>query len=318
MAKTAPTARLFVAGYDISGDVGAIDNVAITRPLFDVTGADKSAVERIYGTVRDGDIGFSSWWDVATGYMFDALAAIPTTDQYAMLTLGVTAGSPAANLIAKQANFAMKREQGGALSASTSLLGNGRALEWGNLLTTGKQTFSGAGNGTAWEETSYRPTAKDITSSSVANPTVITCTGHGMISGDSVLIAGHEGSTPAVDGSYTVTRVNDDTFTVPVNVSSGGTGGTATKTSTNHGAAAYLQVFSIGSGTVNLKVQDSADNSTYADVTGLGFTGATGRTVERVATSSSTAIIRAYTRLNVSGTFTAAVVAVAICRFPLI
>jgi hypothetical protein len=66
-----------------------------------------------------------------------------------------------------------------------------------------------------------------ITSSSVANPTVITCTGHGLTTGDQVSISGHTGSTPALDGQYTITNTGTNTFTIPVNVTVGGTGGVA-------------------------------------------------------------------------------------------
>lgn len=73
--------------------------------------------------------------------------------------------------------------------------------------------------------------AVTIVSSSVANPTVITTlTPHGYISGDTATIAGHTGSTPAVDGSRVVTVLTDTTFSVPVNVSVAGTGGTITRT----------------------------------------------------------------------------------------
>ena len=66
-----------------------------------------------------------------------------------------------------------------------------------------------------------------IVSSSVANPTVITCTGNVPFSNsDVVYISGHTGSTPAIpDGEYTISNVSGATFTIPVNVSSGGTGG---------------------------------------------------------------------------------------------
>jgi len=66
-----------------------------------------------------------------------------------------------------------------------------------------------------------------ITSSSVANPTVITTSAnHPFANGDVVNIQGHTGSTPAVSGSYTISNVTAASFTVPVNVTTGGTGGT--------------------------------------------------------------------------------------------
>jgi hypothetical protein len=67
-----------------------------------------------------------------------------------------------------------------------------------------------------------------IATSSIANPTVITTTlAHGFTSGDTVTIAGHTGSTPAISGDYVLTVTGTTTFTVPVNVTTGGTAGTA-------------------------------------------------------------------------------------------
>ena len=66
-----------------------------------------------------------------------------------------------------------------------------------------------------------------ITSSSVANPSQILCAAsHGLATGDSVLIAGHSGSSPSINGRHVVTLVDADEFTIPVNVTVGGTGGT--------------------------------------------------------------------------------------------
>ena len=69
-----------------------------------------------------------------------------------------------------------------------------------------------------------------ILTSSVANPTVVTTEEpHGIVSGQTVTIANHVGSTPAVSGAYTATRTGANTFTVPVNVTVGGTGGTVAR-----------------------------------------------------------------------------------------
>ena len=65
-----------------------------------------------------------------------------------------------------------------------------------------------------------------VVSSSVANPTVITCTGNvPFANGDVVSIVGHTGSTPSISGTYTISNVSGATFTIPVSVSSGGSGG---------------------------------------------------------------------------------------------
>lgn len=63
-----------------------------------------------------------------------------------------------------------------------------------------------------------------ITAISVANPTQITSVNHGLTTGDTIYIV-NSNSTPTVDGQRTVTVVNADNFTVPVNVTTAGTRG---------------------------------------------------------------------------------------------
>jgi hypothetical protein len=72
-----------------------------------------------------------------------------------------------------------------------------------------------------------------------------------------------------------------------------------TTASAAFGAQAYLQVFAPFTGTdATVKVQDSADNVTFADVTGLTFTQITAApTSERLATASG-ATIRRYLRVS--------------------
>jgi hypothetical protein len=72
-----------------------------------------------------------------------------------------------------------------------------------------------------------------IISSSIANPTVITATNHGFINGEIVIISGHTGSTPNINGSHTITYINANSFSIPVNVTVGGTGGVATSSPEN-------------------------------------------------------------------------------------
>lgn len=64
-----------------------------------------------------------------------------------------------------------------------------------------------------------------ITAISIANPTQVTSANHGLTTGEAVLIAGTN-STPALTGPYTVTVLDGNTFTVPVNVTVAGTTGT--------------------------------------------------------------------------------------------
>lgn len=79
--------------------------------------------------------------------------------------------------------------------------------------------------------------------------------------------------------------------------------------STANGAKAFLHVTAFTGTNVTVKVQESADNSTWADC--ITFAQATGVTSE-AATAAST--IDRYLRVNISGTFTSVTFAVAIAR----
>lgn len=72
------------------------------------------------------------------------------------------------------------------------------------------------------------PSAKTITSSSVADPTLITTsTAHALSVGSVIVIAGHSGSTPSINKAYAVTAIpSSTTFNIPESVTVGGTGGT--------------------------------------------------------------------------------------------
>jgi hypothetical protein len=61
------------------------------------------------------------------------------------------------------------------------------------------------------------PIPSPISSITVANPTVVTDVAHGLVTNDQIFISGSN-STPSIDGVYTITRIDADTFTIPVNV----------------------------------------------------------------------------------------------------
>lgn len=87
-------------------------------------------------------------------------------------------------------------------------------------------------SGQAPHLTSVRVTpAVAIVASSIAAATVLeTLTPHYFVSGDTVAIAGHVGSTPAVDGTRVVTVIDALHVSIPVAVTIAGTGGTITRT----------------------------------------------------------------------------------------
>jgi hypothetical protein len=107
-----------------------------------------------------------------------------------------------------------------------------------------------------------------ITSNSLANPSVVTTpVPHGLTTGDIIFIAGVITSSPTINGERTVTVISPTTFSVPVNVVTGGTGGTFVRANSSGGGVGYQQVsaFSGFTGFVG-KIRDSPDDITYADL----------------------------------------------------
>lgn len=87
--------------------------------------------------------------------------------------------------------------------------------------------------------------------------------------------------------------------------------------SLSFGWQAYLQVFSFTGTSCTVKLQESSDNGAgdaFADITGGSFTAATGRTVERLASSSATATVERYVRIVTTGTFSSCSFAVVFNR----
>lgn len=73
----------------------------------------------------------------------------------------------------------------------------------------------------------YDSSSGTITGNTVANPTVITSASHGLVSGQSVIIEGSNSVPPITDGTYVVTVIDANTFSVPFNVTTTpGTAGT--------------------------------------------------------------------------------------------
>lgn len=83
----------------------------------------------------------------------------------------------------------------------------------------------------------------------------------------------------------------------------------------SQGWAAYLHLFAFTGTSITIKMQDSADNGTFTDITGASFTAASVKSAQRLAAPSATATVRRYVRLVSSGTFTNAVYAVNFVRY---
>lgn len=140
--------NLYCGGYDLSGDVGALNNIRGGPSPLVVTGIDKEAYERI-GGLRDGGLEFMSFFNKAAGQAHPVQSALPRTDVIVVATVGTTLGNPAAAVVAKQVNYDGTRAADGSLTFTTQALANAYGLEWGIQLTAGKRTDTSATNGTA-------------------------------------------------------------------------------------------------------------------------------------------------------------------------
>ncbi len=219
--------------------------------------------------------------------------------------LGTTAGDQVANLVAQQMNYDYVREPGGHLTnACQGLSDSGFGLEWA-LLLAAKGTHSSATDETGIQDSDHA--TKTISTSSVADPSVITTSGaHGLASGMTVVIAGHAGSTPDINSTHVVTVLNATTFSIPVNVTVGGTGGTAQR---SMGGVGFLHHFPDGTptGTIEYDIEDSSDSSdgddgSWANL--LAFSDVVtpwAAIAERIEASG---VVEQWVRASTNGTFT--------------
>lgn len=139
--------NLYVAGYDLSGDINSLGRVGGGPAALDLTDITQSAVDR-EGGVRDGAVEAVAYFNKATDRAHPRLKLLPTTDVIITYCRGTTLGNPAASLVSKQINYDGTREDDGSFRFAVQALANGYGLQWGELLTAGKRTDGSATNGT--------------------------------------------------------------------------------------------------------------------------------------------------------------------------
>lgn len=114
---------------------------------------------------------------------------------------------------------------------------------------------------------------RTITSSTNASPIVVTFNGHGLVTGDKITIFGHETNT-AANGTWTVTKVTDNTFSLDGSTGNGVGGNTGCFAKQANIAlcedfdAAVLSISTDGGGdaamTVKVVASDSEDIPDFA------------------------------------------------------
>lgn len=138
--------NLYVAGNNLSGDIGSLGRIGGGPATLEVTGIDKSAPERI-GGLRDGAMSYSAFFNDAAGQAHLVLRPLPTADVILTYCRGTALGSPAAAMVAKQINYDPTRDSSGNLTFAVEAQSNGFGLEWGQQLTAGRRTDAAAANG---------------------------------------------------------------------------------------------------------------------------------------------------------------------------
>ena len=134
---------LYVHGRGITNDVGAL-SLGAPRTFQEVTGLDKSAMERLAlqssGMIEIG----TGFFNDAVDQIHDALKSPPATDVIVTFVLGATAEDAAAMLVAKQVTFPQVRGPDGSWTNGAQFLNNAEALEWGVALSAGEDTHASA------------------------------------------------------------------------------------------------------------------------------------------------------------------------------
>ena len=143
--------RLYVQGYDLSGDANAIGSMGWSQSLYDVTTLDSSAVKRIVGEAS-GEVSVDVFFDAASNKSHSVFTSNsgkqPSTDQVVLVPWGSAVGSKSAGLVAKQADYSVNSAIGSPITATATYSSNATPTEFGEMLTAHDDTHSSAGSGT--------------------------------------------------------------------------------------------------------------------------------------------------------------------------
>jgi hypothetical protein len=307
MAKRSGLGSAFYVGSrDVSGDVGAINSAATSRALQDVSSIQSSGTERIV-LRSDGEISYTAFWNPAAARSVATFSDLANAHELVSWADGTALGSYCASLWAHKVTFQTVSGQDGSLGITGQALGSlGTKLEWGQLLTIGKQTFAATAAIASW--TANTPYS--------LNDLVVPTTANGHYYKTTTAGTSHITDEPTWPTNGTTvadgTAVWTDQGLLPNGLDDlfprTGT------TSTAFGLAAYVHLISIGSGSITFTVQDSANRIAWANVTGGGFTAMTAAGAQRIQTATN-GTVRRYVRVHPTGTFTNAVAVVNYVRY---
>ena len=297
----------FCGGFDLSGDTNSLGKISGGPALIDVTGINESAYERL-GGIRNGGIDWVSHFNPTNAHV--ALSPLPTADVILTYARGTTLGNPAACMVAKQINYDPTRAANGAITFAVGAQSNGYGLEWGVQLTAGLRTDTAATNGTSLDgapglTTPAVPASGTPVTNTSGFPVLVVITGGTM---SNVTVNGVTVGTGA--GTYALPNGQAITMTYTVAPT------WVWQYAPAFGAQFYLQATAFTGIDVTVKIQDSADNVTFADLAGGGFTQITAAPATQRIAVGGAAMVRRYVRAVTTtvGGFTSATFSVVFVR----
>lgn len=140
--------KFLIGGYDISGNINAIDEVSTPIGVLDATDITQYAHARLRGQ-SDGTLKVTSYMSATAGVQDPPLPSLPRTDTIATYCRGITLGNPGVSINSKQVDYNPTRDQKGNLTFKTECAANQYGLEWGLQLTPGVFTSPNSLVGTA-------------------------------------------------------------------------------------------------------------------------------------------------------------------------
>jgi hypothetical protein len=151
MAKKSGLAqKLFSGAFDISGDTSAISSWSTPVEVLNVTGIDKSAIERLQGRAAAA-ISFNVFFNDASGAAHLA-QRVPSAATNFTWGAGQTVGDVAGMMAGMTTSYDPTRAADGMLTFDIEALGNATAPVWGVMLTPGAKTDTGAANGATLDQ----------------------------------------------------------------------------------------------------------------------------------------------------------------------
>lgn len=289
--------HILYSGVDVSGDIQQLD---LGAPLatIDKTNITQPAHARMPG-LADGTLNLTTYFDpTGAGAIHPILSKLSTSDVVGTYCRGFGVGVPSASLVALQTSYDPTRAADGSFTFKVALPGDKFGMDWGVQLTNGYRTDTTATPGTAFDN------GLGLTTPAVP-ATTVPVTNTGSIPA-TVVITGGTMTNVSINGVTVGTGAG--TYTLPA-------GGTITLTytvaptwtwalQTAFGFQAFLHVASFTGSSAVVKLQDSADNTTFTDIASGAFTAVTSTTpqAQRIAVGG-TAAVRRYVRASTTGTF---------------